>query len=172
MLSRPGPELPFLPGQAGQPACSSKHTGGSLSISQTVFAPLFFRRMTGQQTRSDVLLELCGPSTGHPTRPGTAGLRPRVDTGRGGWGVEQGESQAWGPAGSGASGTGVIAASRGGEVCRSQQGGWCAGCGAPGASRCLGPSLQLPFRLGKWAWYLPTGPRQRTKPPPWIHTER
>lgn len=78
--------------------------------------------MTGEQTRSDVLLELCGPSTGHPTRPGTAGLRPRVDTGQGGWGVEQGKSQAWGPMGSGASGTGVIAGSRGGEVCRSQQG--------------------------------------------------
>lgn len=49
----------FLPGQAGQPACSPKHTGGSFSISQTVFAPLFLRRMTGQQTRSDMLCSSC-----------------------------------------------------------------------------------------------------------------
>lgn len=85
--------------------------------------------------------------------------------------MEQGEGQAWGSAGSGASGTGAIAGSGGGEACRSQWGGWCAGCKAPGASRCLGPSLQLQFQLGRWVWCLPTGPHQRTKPPPWIHRD-
>ena len=31
-----------------------------------------------------------------------------------------------------------------------QQGGWYAGCRAPRASRCLGPSLRLQFQLGRW----------------------
>lgn len=72
--------------------------------------------------------------------------------------MEQGKGQARGPAGSRASGTGMIAGSRGGEVCRSQQGGWCAGCGVPASvwvllfssrSNCedgRGISRQVPIR--------------------------
>lgn len=81
--------------------------------------------------------------------------------------MEQGEGQAWGSAGSGASGTRVIAGSWGGEVCSRE-------AGMQGAERPEPADVWVLLSVSSSNWEdgcLPTGPHQRTKPPPWIHTE-